>query len=48
MLSRLGLGEDQAEMAGSSTVLIHESVVYDAGRQTGHQSAGFTSPVPPP
>ena len=27
MLSRLGLGEEQAETAGSSTVLVHESVV---------------------
>ena len=27
MLSRLGLGEESAESAGSSTVLVHESVV---------------------
>ena len=27
MLSRLGLGEDNAESAGSSTVLVHENVV---------------------
>ena len=27
MLSRLGLGEDNAETAGSSTVLVHENVV---------------------
>ena len=27
MLSRLGLGEDTAEKAGSSTLLLHESVV---------------------
>ena len=27
MLSRLGLGEDSAETAGSSTVLVHENVV---------------------
>ena len=27
MLSRLGLGEDNAEKAGSSTLLLHESVV---------------------
>ena len=27
MLSRLGLGEEQAETAGSSTVLVHENVV---------------------
>ena len=27
MLSRLGLGEDNAENAGSSTVLLHENVV---------------------
>jgi hypothetical protein len=27
MLNRLGLGEDNAEKAGSSTLLLHESVV---------------------
>ena len=27
MLSRLGLGEENAETAGSSTVLVHENVV---------------------
>ena len=27
MLSRLGLGEDNAEKAGSSTLLLHENVV---------------------
>ena len=27
MLNRLGLGEDNAETAGSSTVLVHEGVV---------------------
>lgn len=27
MLSRLGLGEENAEKAGSSTLLLHESVV---------------------
>jgi hypothetical protein len=29
MLNRLGLGEDNAETAGSSTVLVHESVVRE-------------------
>ena len=32
MLNRLGLGEDQAETAGSSTVLVHENVVSGLGR----------------
>ena len=34
MLNRLGLGEDNAETAGSSTVLVHESVVSAASCAT--------------
>ena len=40
MLSRLGLGEEQAETAGSSTVLVHENVVRSFYAAPAHSFSG--------
>ena len=46
MLNRLGLGEDNAEKAGSSTLLLHESVV-SCGAATAPSLGGASESAHP-